>query len=378
MNQNNQPIISSIAPNIYDFANTEYAQDAFIAWMCSNYNQSVNEAKKTISEKFIKEILGVDIDFSYVKAETQFKKIDVLLTLTSGSEVYYVIIEDKTHSSHHDKQLERYVESVKKEKKTNEEHLFVVYYKTGHVLHTPDWLYCTNEGKYYYEPGMRSEYDIINDLRVNHGRIRRVTICDLKSLDDFFLSVSSQIKVSGSEILEDYSSIIHQYYSSYCSETIARDIKHTDELWARAFDSFIETRSNHYPDLIFKLGLWTGKYWEIYIAKNVPVTANGDPQEYDEPILNVRADIFEGKTKRIYFFFFQKLPNISNLSHREKDPKSATYVIPFGDLKRQNLNKIDFLDDEVTIENIHLLLDTICDEFERFVLRNTENLPFEL
>lgn len=35
-------------PNIYKFAHTEYAQDAFIAWMCSCYSESCTKYNRLV------------------------------------------------------------------------------------------------------------------------------------------------------------------------------------------------------------------------------------------------------------------------------------------------------------------------------------------
>ena len=93
-------------PNIYDFASTEYAQDAFIGWLCSCFNQVSNPAKASISKLFIQQLLGVNVPFNKVDVSMQEHNIDVLLTLDSG---YYVIIEDKKYSSIHDNQLSKYI-----------------------------------------------------------------------------------------------------------------------------------------------------------------------------------------------------------------------------------------------------------------------------
>lgn len=99
-------------PNIYEFAYTEYAQDAFISWLCSCYNQNVNSAKKKIAERFIKELLGVNIDFSSVSIKNQYLDIDILITLTSENGKYFVIVEDKKFSKYHGEQLKNYINKL--------------------------------------------------------------------------------------------------------------------------------------------------------------------------------------------------------------------------------------------------------------------------
>lgn len=351
-------------PNIYEFAHTEYAQDTFIGWMCSCYDRSTNPYKRQIAEKFIRELLGIDVEIQSVKVETQVKDIDILLTLNGGQ--YYVIIEDKKYSGIHDQQLRRYVESLKAEKKL-ESQIFVVYYKTGHISSTPNCIYFKDK-KYVCDASKPSEMQEVLQIKLTYPGLAGLKICGIHEIYNFFQSVSDLIKKSGSEILEDYAAEIQHQYSLYMETSVDAKYGRRDEIWGRIFDDFIiNIAQPKFKNLSFKLDYYSGNYWEIYITGLIPQ----ETIEHDflSPILNVRSDIFEGKTQRIYFIHVKGLPKFASLRQYKM---SSSYVIPWGNFRRQHLNDRQYLGETVSIADINLLLDAICDEFNRFVIEDGE------
>lgn len=122
-------------PNIYDYATTEYAQDAFIAWMCDNFH-STNINKKNLAERFIEFLFqtGKVPSYTDLKVDTQVSDIDVLVTFFKDEhEVHYLIIEDKTYSAEHDDQIRKYISTLQKIKNCSLKKISVAYYKTGHI-----------------------------------------------------------------------------------------------------------------------------------------------------------------------------------------------------------------------------------------------------
>lgn len=352
-------------PNIYEFAHTEYAQDAFIAWMCSCYDRSTNPFKRQIAEKFIKELLGVNVDIQSVEVKTQEKNIDILLNLNDGQ--YYVIIEDKKYSSIHDQQLRKYVESLKK-KDIPESQIFVVYYKTGHISSTPNCIYFRN-GNYYSDASKPSEKQEVQQVKQSFPELSGLKICSIHEINSFFQSVSDLIKKSGSEILEDYAAAIQCQYKQYMASSVDAKEGRRDEIWGKIFDDFIiNVAKPKYKNLSFKLDYYSGNYWEIYITGLIP--QDGDEHDFSGPILNVRSDIFEGKTQRIYFFHLEDLPKFEPM---KKYTMSMSYVIPWGNFRRQHLNECNYLGEEVDVKDINLLLEAICDEFNRSVIEDGES-----
>ena len=115
-----------MAQNFFSFSLHERTQDAFVAWLCSCYNEPVFSVKHIVAEEFIKKLLGVNVSFQAVEVETQIYDIDILLTLKNVDDTgndRYVVIEDKTNSKIHDNQLVRYIRNLIKKKKTSEDHI---------------------------------------------------------------------------------------------------------------------------------------------------------------------------------------------------------------------------------------------------------------
>lgn len=360
-------------PNIYEFAYTEYAQDAFISWLCSCYNQNVNSAKKKIAKRFIKELLGVNIDFSSVSIKNQYLDIDILITLTSENGKYFVIVEDKKFSKYHGEQLKNYINKLIDKEKAPADRIFAVYYKTGHISKTPNTIY-SEKNILYYDPTILSEYD---SVKVVEDDNKPLTICDLQKIKEFFWKEDIQdlIKRSGSEILEDYSNNILKLYNSIYSADVLPARKEHDEqndIWGRVFDEFISENKGTFKNLFFKLDFYSGKYWEICITKKIDSTEK--LKFPDQPILDIRAKIF--KTPRIYFFL---VPPDSILLAGQSDvvkvnPSSCSYYIKWDELK--GFEASDFSRDTIKIDKFKEFLKAVCEKFSRCI--EDTKIPFNL
>lgn len=55
--------------------------------------------------------------FKLLNVERQVDNVDVLLTVECEEKIYKIIVEDKTYTSEHDNQLNRYVEELAKNMK---------------------------------------------------------------------------------------------------------------------------------------------------------------------------------------------------------------------------------------------------------------------
>ena len=125
-------------PNLFNYATSELSQDAFLLWLCEWANEehaSINKELNTCAKDFIKNVLCKDIlgkclleeEIETVEIFKQQYKIDVSLLVNSK---YFIIIEDKTYTSEHSKQLERYKEAAEKHCLENKhEKLICVYLK---------------------------------------------------------------------------------------------------------------------------------------------------------------------------------------------------------------------------------------------------------
>jgi hypothetical protein len=124
-------------PNIFDIASKELNQDAFITWLlqfADNKYQSADQILNNCGKTFVTQLIQKQFpDFndviSKVVAGRQWENIDVWAEI---NDKFLIIIEDKTYSSHHSNQLQRYKEnSVKWCLNNNFEKPICIYLKTG-------------------------------------------------------------------------------------------------------------------------------------------------------------------------------------------------------------------------------------------------------
>lgn len=131
------------SPNLFEFASSELSQDAFICWLLSwansNTDMELSNCAKSLIVKMYNlknphdQINTTDVS-SIVEIERQEFKIDILLSVNIKNENIVFIIEDKTNTSHHSNQLERYRDAIIKEKKISEDRIHAIYFKTGYIF----------------------------------------------------------------------------------------------------------------------------------------------------------------------------------------------------------------------------------------------------
>jgi hypothetical protein len=104
------------APNLFSFATSELSQDAFLCWILAWSNphyKSANATLQACGEAFVSTFLaqkGIVLDhLENVEIRKQEKNIDVLCIV---NDAYVILIEDKTGTSSHGDQLERYIAQV--------------------------------------------------------------------------------------------------------------------------------------------------------------------------------------------------------------------------------------------------------------------------
>lgn len=124
-------------PNIFDIATKELNQDAFIAWLlqfADNKFQSADPKLNECGKEFIKQLIKKQLPnfnetITKVEAGRQWDNIDVWAEV---NDKYLIIIEDKTYSSQHSNQLQRYKENSEKWcNQNNYEKPICIYLKTG-------------------------------------------------------------------------------------------------------------------------------------------------------------------------------------------------------------------------------------------------------
>ena len=353
-----------MAQNFFSFSLHERTQDAFVAWLCSCYNEPVSSVKHIVAEEFIKKLLGVNVNFQEVEVDTQIYDIDILLTLKNVENTrndYYVVIEDKINSRIHNNQLVKYINKLITAKGVSQDRIFVVYYKSGHVAKTPDCIKLVNPVKchYVFDPNVKSEYDEVMSIKTTYPNLAGMKICYFKDIYDFFCS-NPLISRCGCSILDDYADHIDAEYNRYNSGVIDAKKGRTESQWERIFDNSITRNKSKYPDLSFKLA-FTGSYWEIYVTKT---PAGSGSQTCTDPILNVRSTIFEVDPPKIYFFVYGRLTTSPAL---KTHLKSATYYIPTYNptFYHGKLTSSNYLKSSISEKDIEDLLDAIYEEYDR-------------
>lgn len=120
-------------PNIFSYATSELSQDAMFAWLISwsapEYAAADPELHR-IGQNFVRLLAGKESDFKIVCVDVgrQWENIDIWAEINDNT---FLIVEDKTGTSIHDDQLERYKASVEKEYAGKRTDLCYAYVKTA-------------------------------------------------------------------------------------------------------------------------------------------------------------------------------------------------------------------------------------------------------
>ncbi len=153
------------SPNIFSFATSELSQDAMFAWLLKwaapDYADSDAELNR-IGQRFVRLLTGKSADFQIESIEVgrQWENIDIWAEINDNT---FLVVEDKTGTSIHDNQLERYKATVGKEYDGKRTDLCFVYVKTSEEpLSTLNWI---------EKCGFRTvnRTDVLNCLEDYHG-----------------------------------------------------------------------------------------------------------------------------------------------------------------------------------------------------------------
>ena len=111
-----QKIEETGAPNIFSFATSELSQDAMFAWLLSwadvKYAQ-MDAYLHSVALGFIRLLTGKkDLEVKTVEAGRQWEHIDIWAEINDD---VFLAIEDKTGTTIHDEQLQRYKDAIEKE-----------------------------------------------------------------------------------------------------------------------------------------------------------------------------------------------------------------------------------------------------------------------
>ncbi|GAB2580170.1 PD-(D/E)XK nuclease family protein [Spirosoma areae] len=129
-------------PNLFSYATSELSQDAFICWLAAwadpKWKDEDPKLHQAGFEFIISMIHKVKRDYNpanikTVKVQPQVKKLDILIEINKeeSDSKLAILIEDKTHTSNHSDQLNRYYKQVSEEG-YNESQMIPLYFKTGY------------------------------------------------------------------------------------------------------------------------------------------------------------------------------------------------------------------------------------------------------
>jgi len=117
-------------PNIFEIATKELTQDGFITWLlqwASPDNKEYDEKLNTCAIGFVKFLINENLEITSVEAGRQRDNIDIW---TKINDKYLIIIEDKTYTSEHSDQLERYKKAAMNWYKEKDLKMVYIYLKT--------------------------------------------------------------------------------------------------------------------------------------------------------------------------------------------------------------------------------------------------------
>jgi len=122
-------------PNLFKYATSELSQDAIICWLLEwgrlenkKLDQDLHQIGKIFLDSIFHKFDDIERPSQYhtIEIVKQYKNIDVFCIVNKE---YAIIIEDKTNTKNHSKQLKKYLNEIKK--KFNDGNILPVYFKTG-------------------------------------------------------------------------------------------------------------------------------------------------------------------------------------------------------------------------------------------------------
>jgi hypothetical protein len=119
------------APNIFSFATSELSQDAMFAYLikwADPSNMNIDKDMCLLGQDFLRLLTSNDLNIRSINVGRQWKNIDIWAEINDDT---ILIIEDKTNTSIHDDQLNRYRDIIKEEYDGKRDVQYYSYVKTG-------------------------------------------------------------------------------------------------------------------------------------------------------------------------------------------------------------------------------------------------------
>ena len=188
--------------NLFQFATKELSQDAMLCWLINfiNYPElPMFKLGKSVLDMFLGD--NKQQEYYNVKVKTQFNKIDILVLFNNK---YALIIEDKTNTSEHGEQIQRYKKALKNE--YPEYQIITSYIKTG-IMYDNDYL-------------MKNKVDTVIDIYVLFAVLsEHKSYLESDILDDYLTYLESIIKyrkeIDEKIVNGDYANVLMSGYGQY-------------------------------------------------------------------------------------------------------------------------------------------------------------------
>lgn len=168
-------------PNLFKFATSELSQDAFICWLLSWGNYSIEDPLNKTAKFFISKLTNGKIkDFKEIEVHRQYNKIDIVAIIDNE---WVILIEDKTNTKDHSNQLQTYLKHLST--KHLPEKIFPLYCKTG------DQSDFSSPKKAGYSLFLRKEFLEILEYGIEQGVQNEIFLDFFTHLSDIESSVQS-------------------------------------------------------------------------------------------------------------------------------------------------------------------------------------------
>ena len=166
-----------MSPNLFSYATSELSQDAFICWLLKwaspvykDVNGELHACGTALLSAFFSKVGRAMPSIDSVEIKKQYENIDILCVINNR---FPIIIEDKTNTSAHSGQLERYYNQICSQKDFSECDIVRIYFKTHdqsnykkveddgyHVFTRNDFLGILNQYT-------QTHSDIFNDFKTH-------------------------------------------------------------------------------------------------------------------------------------------------------------------------------------------------------------------
>lgn len=191
------------SPNLFHFATGELSQDAFIAWLISWAHPeyaSNNAALHQTGVELLTTLLQkcghpIPEKITSVDVQMQVKNIDLLVMI---NKTIPLVIEDKTFTSDHSGQLERYLDEIRNRCPDFTGDIPAIYFKTGDQSN--------------YRSAEQAKYKVFNRsdfLKVLQSGIERGVESDI------FMNYRDHLKQLDDEIESFWSTPVHEWKSKW-------------------------------------------------------------------------------------------------------------------------------------------------------------------